>query len=1231
MRTAVWSLAFLASIGPALAIPGFNRAKVVKEVKTVEKEIAKLEAEAAKLEAERAGWGKHSWSHHNRTGWGNMTLNGTATGWNYTKPASTGGWGYGGQPGGNGNGQGGAPGYDGGSSTESAQPSSSEYSTTPGQSSPQTYEHNPSPSSAGDYTPSAPVYSVSSSISIEISPVTEPASSTITPVPYGSYTPPGYSSSPLETISTSAASPSEIESASSSSRSSAPDSDITVPTSAAGSTSISPIPYGSYTPSGYSSGIESTITVTTTYATSCDESSVYTSGSSTLTTTYTKVSTVTSTYETTITVSDGASSSSPLSPVTESTSSSGIPVSSSGPTAPVYGGSSSSSFVSSSAAPSPPSYGRSSSSEASSPPAYGSSSASISVGSSAPVSPISESSSTGSAASSSISGSSSAPTAPGYGGSSSVSASPSAPSAPTYGGSSASSASESSSSPISPVTGSSSSSGSVSAGSSYVAPITSVSSAPSSFTTYETTCTETANGTTYTTLHTHSAPLSGTGTSGLPSNSANASSSAAGPYPTGSYSVSAASSSAGPYPTGSYASGPSSSVAGPNPTGSYSSGSSSAVVGTGPSSSVTDSSTSETSYTTFTSLCTDNGTTVVHTHSQPITTGFNGTSTTPIVGPTGTGGSTTTASGSVSYSANSTVSSPITGTGSSSKETSFTTFTSLCTENGTSPGSDPDSFCGYTALDNSYEVMPITCVTREYDFEITNTTLSPDGFERLVLAINGQMPGPLIEANWGDEIVVNVKNSMQNNGSTIHWHGQRQNYTNEMDGVSSITQCPIAPGESMTYRFKASNYGTSWYHSHYAIQTYEGVFGPMIIHGPSSSDTAYEAEEMIVLQDWSHVPVDEMYQAAQDVGPTPGNGPRVLDTGLINGMNIWGTDGAANATGERFAMTVTPGKTYLLRLVNTAIQSTFAFYIDSHKMTVIANDFVPIVPYDTDVLFINIGQRYDVLVTFDQDVDDYWMRSDNQDACATITYADNIKGIIHYEGGANGVPTSTANTYIAGCQDEPYASLVPYYAMNAGELEDEIYKTVTIGGNGGSPNLYKWSLSGTTFQSEYRDPTLLDIVKNGTIPEYSGNLAIEVPDLGEWVYVIIDSPIPFPHPIHLHGHDFFVLAQGTGLYTSAVELNLVNPPRRDVAMMPWDPTVGLGGHLVLAFITDNPGVWLMHCHIGWHAAMGFALQIIENLEAIKDTVTDTCLLQDTCKAYNAYATEFDITTNDSGI
>lgn len=69
-------------------------------------------------------------------------------------------------------------------------------------------------------------------------------------------------------------------------------------------------------------------------------------------------------------------------------------------------------------------------------------------------------------------------------------------------------------------------------------------------------------------------------------------------------------------------------------------------------------------------------------------------------------------------------------------------------------------------------------------------------------------------------IVVHVRNLLEDNGTSIHFHGIRQNYTNDMDGVASVTQCPTPPGDSMTYTFKATQYGSSWYHSHFQLQAW---------------------------------------------------------------------------------------------------------------------------------------------------------------------------------------------------------------------------------------------------------------------------------------------------------------------------------------------------------------------------------------------------------------------------
>jgi FtsP/CotA-like multicopper oxidase with cupredoxin domain len=78
------------------------------------------------------------------------------------------------------------------------------------------------------------------------------------------------------------------------------------------------------------------------------------------------------------------------------------------------------------------------------------------------------------------------------------------------------------------------------------------------------------------------------------------------------------------------------------------------------------------------------------------------------------------------------------------------------------------------------------------------------------MLFNGQYPGPAIVADWGDTIEITVVNSTPDNGTSIHWHGLRQLHSNQMDGTNGITECPIAPGQTKVYTFKATQYGTSW-------------------------------------------------------------------------------------------------------------------------------------------------------------------------------------------------------------------------------------------------------------------------------------------------------------------------------------------------------------------------------------------------------------------------------------
>lgn len=131
---------------------------------------------------------------------------------------------------------------------------------------------------------------------------------------------------------------------------------------------------------------------------------------------------------------------------------------------------------------------------------------------------------------------------------------------------------------------------------------------------------------------------------------------------------------------------------------------------------------------------------------------------------------------------------------------------------------------------NQYKDVPVTGVTRHYDFTIAQQDVSPDGVTRPGMVVNGAFPGPTIEANWGDWIEVVVHNNLPHEGTALHWHGLLQKETPWFDGVPSVGQCPIAPGSSFTYRFRADLYGSSFWHSHYSAQYADGIFGAMIIY-----------------------------------------------------------------------------------------------------------------------------------------------------------------------------------------------------------------------------------------------------------------------------------------------------------------------------------------------------------------------------------------------------------------
>ena len=327
---------------------------------------------------------------------------------------------------------------------------------------------------------------------------------------------------------------------------------------------------------------------------------------------------------------------------------------------------------------------------------------------------------------------------------------------------------------------------------------------------------------------------------------------------------------------------------------------------------------------------------------------------------------------------------------------------SLPDYNSSLPFSDWGSLTASNA--NPYTQSPNTGQVRSYDFTIHRGVIAPDGYQKHVLLINNQFPGPTIEANWGDTITVNVHNALDNStdgpeeGTALHWHGLLQAGNPWEDGVPAIGQCPIAPGKSLQYSFKADLYGTSWYHSHYSAQYAGGLFGPMIIHGPSNADYDVDVGPVLI-SDWFH---KQYYDLVQDIMGTEKTlvAPK-SDNNLINGKMDFdcslvkdGTPCTNRAGLAKFKFT--KGKKHRLRLINASAEALQKFSIDNHNMTVIANDFVPVVPYDTNVVTLGVGQRTDVIVDADGDSNGiYWMRSTISNCSNTLQ--PDAQAIIYYE------------------------------------------------------------------------------------------------------------------------------------------------------------------------------------------------------------------------------------------
>ncbi|KAG6017294.1 hypothetical protein E4U54_007821 [Claviceps lovelessii] len=508
-----------------------------------------------------------------------------------------------------------------------------------------------------------------------------------------------------------------------------------------------------------------------------------------------------------------------------------------------------------------------------------------------------------------------------------------------------------------------------------------------------------------------------------------------------------------------------------------------------------------------------------------------------------------------------------------------------------------------------YDHHPRTGVIRTYDFTVSRGTLAPDGYEREVILINGAFPGPLIEANWGDTIQVTVHNNISTTeeGLALHWHGFLHHGKPWEDGVPAVTQCPIPPGQSFTYSFEAELYGTSWYHSHYSAQYAAGLFGPMVIHGPHTAPYDIDVGP-IMLSDWYHKEYFDLVEETMQ----PNANPVISDTNMINGKANFNcsTLPATDTTPCRSDATLASfkfqrGKTHRLRLINSGSEGLQRFSIDGHTMTVIANDFVAVEPYNTTVVTLGIGQRTDVVVMADGTLDAYWMRSNISSICSLAS--DPFANAVIYYDDADTTQTPQSQAWNVPdpgtCANDDLSLSKPY--MQRKPITPDLTYDFDINFGKNASNVTLWSLDNVSFRGNYNSPTLLmAALGNTTFPKEAN---VHNTGSAQSVRVTVHNKTPVAHPIHLHGYNMYVLNEGNGTWDGTT-INPENPQRRDVQM------IRANGYIVIQFdAASNPGVWPFHCHIVWHASLGFLAQFLTNptevakyQDKMPQVVADTC-------------------------
>ena len=419
--------------------------------------------------------------------------------------------------------------------------------------------------------------------------------------------------------------------------------------------------------------------------------------------------------------------------------------------------------------------------------------------------------------------------------------------------------------------------------------------------------------------------------------------------------------------------------------------------------------------------------------------------------------------------------------------------------------------------------------------------------ETEVWAYQGSVPGPTLRYKQGDTLRVEFENHLPEE-TTIHWHGIR--VPNAMDGVPHVTQAPVRPGGRFIYEFPLPDAGTYWYHPHARSQEQvaRGLYGALIVE--ERDPPRVDRDLTWVLSDWRLAPDASQREDFDSLFDITHAG-RIGNTVAINGRFTEKDGTLAVRSGERIR----------LRLINAAVARIFRIRFAEHAPRIIAWDGQPVAPYaDDGGIVLGPGMRADVILDcvhepgFRAEVhDDFYPRAPTR-----------LMEVIYHGPPLREAISDTAIALQANALPEPD----PERAVR--------HEVLFQGGAMGTVRDALFDGQRVSLARLVREHKIAWVV-NGTAASGHGHARVMTLQRGGHYLLDLINETAWHHPIHLHGHVFRIIS------------------RNGVAALPraWGDTVLLAPRerVEVAFVADNPGDWMLHCHVLAHQAAGMAAML----------------------------------------